>query len=43
MASDERCLPGLLGAGLRSLSVAPAALARVKRAIARHRIGAGAQ
>ena len=42
MASDARCLPGLLGVGLRSLSVAPAALARVKRAIARHRIAASA-
>jgi phosphotransferase system enzyme I (PtsI) len=37
MASDERCISALLGVGLRSLSVAPAALGRVKRAIACHR------
>ncbi len=37
MASDTRCVPALLDAGLRSLSVAPAAIARVKRAIAQHR------
>lgn len=37
MASDVRCIPALLGVGLRCLSVAPAALARVKGAIARHR------
>src|SRR5207237_9969619 len=30
MASDVRCIPGLLDVGLRSLSVAPAGLARVK-------------
>jgi phosphotransferase system enzyme I (PtsI) len=34
MASDERCLPALLAAGLRSFSVAPALLGRVKSAIA---------
>jgi phosphotransferase system enzyme I (PtsI) len=37
MASDVRCIPALLGVGLRSLSVAPAALGRVKAAIARYR------
>jgi phosphotransferase system enzyme I (PtsI) len=37
MASDVRCIPALLGVGLRCLSVAPAAVARVKSAIARHR------
>jgi phosphotransferase system enzyme I (PtsI) len=37
MASDVRCVPSLLGTGLRCLSVAPAALGRVKGAIARHR------
>jgi len=41
MASDVRCISGLLDVGLRSLSVAPAALGRVKAAIARHRIAAG--
>ena len=40
MASDARCVPALLGLGLRSLSVAPAALARVKCAIARYRTAA---
>jgi phosphoenolpyruvate-protein phosphotransferase (PTS system enzyme I) len=40
MASDVRCISGLLDLGLRSLSVAPAALARVKGAIGRHRIAA---
>jgi phosphoenolpyruvate-protein phosphotransferase (PTS system enzyme I) len=39
MASDERCISALLGVGLRCLSVAPAALGRVKRAIACHRAG----
>jgi phosphotransferase system enzyme I (PtsI) len=39
MASDVRCIPALLGVGLRCLSVAPAAIARVKSAIARTRIG----
>jgi phosphotransferase system enzyme I (PtsI) len=39
MASDVRCIPALLDVGLRSLSVAPAALARVKSAISRHRPG----
>jgi len=37
MAGDPRCVPALLGIGLRSLSVAPAALAGVKAAIARYR------
>jgi phosphotransferase system enzyme I (PtsI) len=37
MASDPRCVPALLGMGLRRLSVAPAALADVKTAIARFR------
>jgi phosphotransferase system enzyme I (PtsI) len=36
MASDPRYLPVLLDLGLRSLSVAPARLARVKAEIARH-------
>jgi phosphotransferase system enzyme I (PtsI) len=36
MASDVRCIPALLDMGLRSLSVAPAAVARVKSAIARY-------
>jgi len=36
MASDARYLPALLGAGLRSLSIAPALLGRVKAAIAAH-------
>ena len=40
MASDVRCVPALLDVGLRSLSVAPAAVARVKSAIARHRVAA---
>ena len=34
MASDPRCIPALLDAGLRVLSVAPAALGRTKAAIA---------
>jgi phosphoenolpyruvate-protein phosphotransferase (PTS system enzyme I) len=34
MASDPRCVPALLAAGLRCFSVAPAALGRVKMAIA---------
>jgi len=38
MASDERCVPALLDVGLRSLSVAPVSVARVKSAIARHRV-----
>jgi len=38
MASDVRCIPALLEVGLRCFSVAPAALARVKSAIARHRV-----
>jgi len=37
MASDVRCIPALLDVGLRCLSVAPTALARVKGAVARHR------
>ena len=37
MASDPRCIPALLGVGLRCLSVAPAAVGRVKAAIARYR------
>ena len=37
MASDVRCIPSLLGTGLRCLSVAPAALGRVKGSIARYR------
>ena len=36
MASDVRCIPALLGVGLRSFSVAPAAVGRVKAAIARY-------
>ncbi|HZQ59800.1 MAG TPA: phosphoenolpyruvate--protein phosphotransferase [Casimicrobiaceae bacterium] len=38
MASDVRCIPALLDLGLRCLSVAPAAVARVKGAVARHRM-----
>jgi phosphoenolpyruvate-protein phosphotransferase (PTS system enzyme I) len=38
MASDVRCIPALLDVGLRSLSVAPASVVRVKSAIARHRM-----
>jgi phosphotransferase system enzyme I (PtsI) len=38
MASDARCIPALLGVGLRCLSVAPSAVARVKAAIARYRV-----
>jgi phosphotransferase system enzyme I (PtsI) len=37
MASDVRCIPALLGVGMRCLSVAPAAVGRVKAAIARYR------
>ena len=36
MASDPRFIPALLGIGLRRLSVAPAALAAIKAAIARY-------
>ena len=36
MASDVRCIPALLDMGLRCLSVAPAAVGRVKSAIARY-------
>jgi phosphotransferase system enzyme I (PtsI) len=39
MASEVRCVPALLDMGLRALSVAPAAVARVKSAIARYRSG----
>jgi phosphotransferase system enzyme I (PtsI) len=42
MASDASCIPALLGVGLRTFSVAPAAIARVKRAVARHRLAPGA-
>ena len=38
MASDVRCIPALLSVGLRCLSVAPSAVARVKAAIARYRV-----
>jgi phosphotransferase system enzyme I (PtsI) len=37
MASEVRCVPALLDVGLRSLSVSPAAVARVKSTIARYR------
>ena len=40
MAADARCIPALLDLGLRSLSVAPVTLARVKRAICSHAVGA---
>jgi len=43
MAGDPRCVPALLGIGLRCLSVAPAALASVKAAIARYGSEASAQ
>jgi len=43
MAGDPRCVPALLGIGLRCLSVAPAALASVKAAIARYASEASAQ
>ena len=36
MAADPRCVPALLACGLEELSVAPPALGRLKRAIARH-------
>jgi phosphotransferase system enzyme I (PtsI) len=36
LASDPRYVPALLDCGLRALSVAPAALASVKAAVARH-------
>ncbi len=36
MASDVRCVPALLDVGLRCISVAPAALGRIKGSIARH-------
>jgi phosphoenolpyruvate-protein kinase (PTS system EI component) len=34
MAAEPRCVPALIALGLRSLSVAPVALERVKAAIA---------
>jgi phosphotransferase system enzyme I (PtsI) len=37
MASDVRCVPALLGVGLRCLSVAPSVVGSVKDAIARYR------
>jgi phosphotransferase system enzyme I (PtsI) len=37
MASDVRCVPALLGVGLRCLSVAPSVVGSVKNAIARYR------
>jgi signal transduction protein with GAF and PtsI domain len=37
MASEPAGVAALLGLGLRRLSVAPAALGRVKLAVARHR------
>jgi phosphotransferase system enzyme I (PtsI) len=40
MAGDPRCVPALLEIGLRCLSVAPAALANVKAAVARYGNGA---
>jgi phosphotransferase system enzyme I (PtsI) len=43
MASDVRCVPALIDVGLRSLSVAPAALARVKATIARHHAARSAE
>jgi len=43
MAGDPRCVPALLEIGLRSLSVAPAALAGVKAAIASYRSEASAE
>jgi phosphotransferase system enzyme I (PtsI) len=42
LASDVEKVPDLLTQGLRSLSVAPAALARVKAAVRRSRVGGGA-
>jgi phosphotransferase system enzyme I (PtsI) len=42
LASDVGKVPDLVGRGLRSLSVAPAALARVKATICRSRAGGGA-
>jgi phosphoenolpyruvate-protein phosphotransferase (PTS system enzyme I) len=41
MASDVRCIPALLGVGMRCLSTAPAAVGRVKAAIARYGIQGG--
>jgi phosphotransferase system enzyme I (PtsI) len=38
---DPAVIPALLAAGLRTLSVAPSALARTKVAIAAYRIGTG--
>jgi phosphoenolpyruvate-protein phosphotransferase (PTS system enzyme I) len=42
LGSEVDKVPDLIGRGLRSLSVAPAALARVKEAICRSRAGGGA-
>ncbi len=39
MASDTRCIAALLDAGMRCLSVAPAALGRVKGVVAHYRVG----
>jgi phosphotransferase system enzyme I (PtsI) len=41
LGSDVEKVPDLLARGLRSLSVAPAALARVKAAVCRSRVGGG--
>lgn len=38
MAARSDCVPALLDAGVRTLSVPPAAIARIKRAIAEHRL-----
>jgi phosphotransferase system enzyme I (PtsI) len=42
LASDAGKVPELLALGLRSLSVAPAALGRVKAAVCRSRVGGDA-
>ena len=42
LASEVGKVPDLIGRGLRSLSVAPAALGRVKAAICRSQAGGGA-
>jgi phosphotransferase system enzyme I (PtsI) len=41
LASDTGKVPDLLALGLRSLSVAPAALARVKAAVCMTKVGGG--
>ncbi len=41
MAARPDCVPALLDAGVRVLSVPPAAVGRVKRAVAAHRLAAG--